>query len=221
MRFSEWEPVYSLILSDMGYDRTDDEDSARLLRALMPNAEHVSDEEIESLIGEEVVIFGDADTLGKSLVSFEASGTLIASGSATSKVMAAGIIPDIVVTDLDGDVEAQKEASRMGALTLIHAHGDNSESIMKHAKDFKGKVVLTTQSVPDHVVRNFGGFTDGDRSVCLARHFGAKKINLVGFDYENPSVKEGSDRNTKKRKLAWAKRIIEDLNTPGVEIVRI
>jgi len=221
MQFGEWESFYSLILSDMGYDRADDEASARLLRILMLNAEHVSDEEIGSLIGEEVTIFGDADSLRGSLVSFEPSGTLIAAGSATSTVMAAGIIPDIVVTDLDGDVEAQKEASRMGALTLIHAHGDNSELIMMHAKDFKGKVVLTTQSAPDYIVRNFGGFTDGDRAVCLARHFGAKRIRLIGFDYENPSVKDGSDRNTKKRKLAWARKIIEDLNTPGVDIIRI
>ena len=221
MQFSEWEPIYYQILSDMSYDRIDDEASARLLSVLMLNANLVSDKEIESIIKGEVTVFGDADSLKASLVSFKPSGTLIAAGSATSTVIDAGIIPDIVVTDLDGDVEAQKKASQKGALTLIHAHGDNFELIMIHAKDFKGKVMLTTQSTPDLVIRNFGGFTDGDRAVCLVRHFGAKRIKLVGFDYDNPSFKDTSNRDVKKKKLIWAKRIIEDLNVPGVEIIKI
>ena len=38
MRNEDWEPVYSEILADMGYDRASDENSARVLKALMVNA---------------------------------------------------------------------------------------------------------------------------------------------------------------------------------------
>ncbi|MCQ2071391.1 MAG: DNA transporter, partial [archaeon] len=73
---------------------------------------------------------------------------------------------------------------------------------------FEGPVVLTTQGRPQNTVFNYGGFTDGDRCVCLAREFGATRILLYGFDFDHPTVKEGSDPSRKLAKLGWAKRII-------------
>jgi len=78
--------------------------------------------------------------------------------------------------------------------------------------------VLTTQSRPDNIVSNYGGFTDGDRAVCIARHFGARNILLLGFDFDRPSGKEGSDPRIKAMKLWWAKKIIFDHNGQGVSI---
>ena len=208
MRNEDWEPVYSEILKDMGYDRASDESSAKVLKALMLNADLITEDEVD--IGDTVSIFGAADTLIGDIGKRAPEGTLISAGSATSAVMSAGLRPDIVVTDLDGDVDKQIEASRNGAVTLIHAHGDNTDLIMRYAKEFTGKVILTTQSRPDLVLCNFGGFTDGDRAVCFARHMGAKKIILYGFDFDNPSSKDGSDPDIKRRKLQWAKRIIGD-----------
>ena len=126
--------------------------------------------------------------------------------------MAKGIVPDIVFTDLDGDIGPQLEASSRGAYTFIHAHGDNSDLIMQYAPQFKGPVVLTTQSNPELTVFNYGGFTDGDRAVCFANHFGARDIRLIGFDFDNPMPKEGSDPEMKRRKLAWAKKILQSLS---------
>jgi len=120
----------------------------------------------------------------------------------------AGLRPDILVTDLDGDIDAQIAASANGTVTLIHAHGDNVDLIMRYAKEFRGKVVLTTQSRPDNVLRNYGGFTDGDRAYCMVRHFGIRDIRLIGFDLEHPSTKEGTDPLIKLRKLRWAGRIM-------------
>ena len=208
MRNEDWEPVYSEILKDMGYDRASDESSAKVLKALMLNADLITEDEVD--IGDTVSIFGAADTLMDDIRKRAPEGTLISAGSATSAVMSAGLMPDIVVTDLDGDIDKQIEASRNGAVTLIHAHGDNTDLIMRYAKEFTGKVILTTQSRPDLVLCNFGGFTDGDRAVCFARHMGAKKIILYGFDFDNPSSKDGSDPDIKRRKLQWAKRIIGD-----------
>ncbi len=208
MDFEEWKPLYDEIISDMHYSRSDDESSARLLKALMINADLLSLEELEEIIGNKVSIFGAADCLIDDIAKKSPEGTLISAGSATEFVIKAGIVPDIVVTDLDGDIESQLEASRKGAVVVIHAHGDNADLIKKYAVDFKGKVALTTQSVPDNILYNFGGFTDGDRAFCMAKHFGAS-VSLYGFDFNKPSNKDGIDIEIKKKKLAWAKRIIE------------
>ena len=215
MRNEDWEPIYSEILADMGYDRASDENSARVLKALMVNADLITEDELG--IGDTVSVFGAADSLSDDIRKKAPEGTLISAGSATSAVMDAGIMPDIVVTDLDGDVGRQIEANRAGAIAVLHAHGDNIDLIMRYAKEFTGKVMITTQSKPDNVICNFGGFTDGDRAVCLARYMGAKRIILYGFDFDNPSQKDGSDPQIKKKKLSWAKRIIGD----SPDIVRI
>ena len=215
MRNEDWDPIYCEILKDMGYDRASDENAARVLKALMVNANLITDDELP--VNDIVSVFGAADSLASDIEKRRPEGTLISAGSATSVVMSKGIVPDIVVTDLDGDIQSQIEASKEGAITLIHAHGDNIDFIMQYSKEFTGKVILTTQSKPDLVLYNFGGFTDGDRAVCLARHLGARKILLYGFDFDNPSSKIGSDPSVKKRKLQWAKRIIGDSG----DIVRI
>jgi len=213
---NDWEPLYKEILEDFGYDRSYDESSARLLKATMLNSCLLSDEEIT--IDKKVTIFGGGDCLEKDIKAMAPRGTLIAAGAATSKLKVLGIVPDIVVTDLDGEIGPQIEASRAGAITFLHAHGDNSELIQSYAQEFIGPVVLTTQSRPDNILSNYGGFTDGDRAVCIARHFGAKKILLLGFDFSNPSEKAGTDRKIKAMKLRWAKRIIFDLNDKGTSI---
>ena len=215
MRNEDWDPIYCEILKDMGYDRASDENAARVLKALMVNADLITDDELE--IEDTVSVFGAADSLPSDIEKRMPEGTLISAGSATAAVMAKGILPDIVVTDLDGDIASQIEASKRGSVTLIHAHGDNIDLIMQHAKEFTGKVILTTQSKPDLVLYNFGGFTDGDRAVCFARHMGARRIILYGFDFDNPSSKIDSDPAVKKKKLQWAKRIIGDSD----DIIRI
>ena len=205
MEFSEWEPLYESILQEFGYSRSDDEASARLLKTLMQNADLIDDDDIG--ITESALVFGPASP------SFDGIGgrAVISAGSATKQLMDEGIVPDIVVTDLDGDITSQIEASRRGAVTFIHAHGDNADLIMDHVKEFTGPVVLTTQSRPDNVIRNYGGFTDGDRAVFIALALGADEVELRGFDFSEPVCKDGSDPSVKMHKLRWAKRLIEDL----------
>jgi len=42
---------------------------------------------------------------------------------------------------------------------------------------------------------------------------------LVGFDFENPSEKRGKRREVKKRKLTWARKILDELAKEGVKVV--
>jgi len=131
---------------------------------------------------------------------------------ATRAVMEGGIIPKVIVTDLDGEVEFQLEAAHSGAILVVHAHGDNQEALKKWLPLMKGKVIPTCQCRPMGVVKNFGGFTDGDRAVYLAETLGARTVVLVGFDFKTVGEKTGSgpfNKAVKARKLVWASLLIE------------
>ena len=61
------------------------------------------------------------------------------------------------------------------------------------------------------------GFTDGDRAVFLADHFGAARIRLVGFDFETPNAKD-RDLRLKQRKLDWAYILLGSLERDDLEL---
>ncbi len=214
MDFELWERFYTEILRAFGFSREADEDSAKVLaRALEGKVAPVSD--LEELIrGKDVWVVGNAPSLAKDLDSARPAGTIIAADDAASVLMSKGIRPTIIVTDLDGDIEDILRANEDGALVLIHAHGDNTGEIKRHAPGFRGRVIGTTQAAPFGHIRNFGGFTDGDRGVFLADHFGARTIMLLGFDFENINPEKDSEK--KHRKLDWAYILIESLNNPNI-----
>ena len=216
MRFSDWEPIYIWILEDFGFDRSEDEMNVRILKMVTVNSDLIDDDEFGECFGDEVTVFGNAPCLESDIDSKGFAGTLVASGSSVGRLLDRGIRPDVVVTDLDGDIDSQIEASAKGAVTAIHAHGDNGDLIRMYAGLFKGRILLTTQSTPENTVYDFGGFTDGDRAGCMAVHFGARRIHLRGFDYDDPMPKDGNDPSVKKRKLAWAERIIGIVCPPGM-----
>ena len=216
MKFDEWEPIYSRVIADFGFSRSEDERSASILVGLLSGKDLCDEQCISVQMGEEVTVCGDAATLEDQLTSFGLSGTVISADGATKALMDAGIRPDIIVTDLDGDIDAQVEAVDDGALVMIHAHGDNIEALRSYVPRFKGRIMATTQSKPVGSLHNFGGFTDGDRGVLLSRHFGVKRIRLLGFDFMEPRQKEGRERAIKIKKLEWARTLIFDLNPPGV-----
>jgi len=192
----------------MGYDRASDENAVRVLKAVTLNSDLHSGDDASELLEDTVTVIGNAPCLEDDLQKKGVAGTIICAGSAVGRALAAGVVPDMVFTDLDGDLQPQLELSSRGAFTFIHAHGDNTDLITSCAGQFEGPVVLTTQSTPEYTVFNYGGFTDGDRAVCFAAHFGVKEIRLVGFDYQHPMEKAGSDPAVKLKKLSWAEKII-------------
>jgi len=210
MRFEEWEPYYRQILQDFGYDRRKDEEAAQLLEGLLVGP-RVLDEELQRLFeGRAVTVAGNAESLPEELADL--GDFVVAADEAVSILREHGRDPQVLVTDLDGDVEDQVAANARGCVAVIHAHGDNMTALQRWVPRFTGPVVGTTQATPFGSVRNFGGFTDGDRAVCLAAHFGATSVRLAGFDFENPNAKD-TDRATKQRKLDWAYILIEAVNS--------
>ena len=169
MDFEDWEPYYQDILRDFGYSRVDDESSARLLESTVPKDKLVNIDLLSRTIGGSVTVFGNGPRLEEELSKRSLSGTLISAGCATSVLLRNGVQPDIFVTDLDGPLDSDILSNLNGAVAVLHAHGDNMSLITRFAKEFRGKVVLSTQSKPFDGVNNFGGFTDGDRAVMMAR----------------------------------------------------
>jgi len=208
MDFKEWEPIYEDIVEEFGFSRQADEEAARLLDSLLEKKELYPLELLRRRISDGVTVYGNAPRLEEELPSADLSGTVIAADGATSALMrVVGRVPDIIVTDLDGDVADQLAASAQGAIVVVHAHGDNMEALKRYVPRFSGPVMGTTQARPFGRLHNFGGFTDGDRAVLMARHLGAS-VRLIGFDFEEPRSKEGRDSEVKRRKLSWARRLI-------------
>src|SRR5439155_1647474 len=153
-------------LKDFGFSREADEEVARELDASLGGT-RASDEELLSLFEREAgTVAINGPNMAREIDG--APGVLVTADEATTVAMARGRIPAAVVTDLDGTVSDQVKANDAGAIILVHGHGDNGPAVRKWAPLFAGKTVATTQSRPTGGLRNFGGFTDGDRAVFLA-----------------------------------------------------
>ena len=204
MQFATWEPIYLTILEDFGFSLSGDEDAAKLLAELLSGSENRLSAAYALVRGRSVVVFGNAPTLDRELdVAQEKDAAFVAADGATATLLRRGIIPDIIVTDLDGSFPDILKANREGSIVVVHAHGDNLDALQRYVPQLEG-VIGTAQCRPPEGLYNFGGFTDGDRCVFLAKELGAASIKLVGFDYEDDSVTP-----RKRQKLAWAKRLIE------------
>lgn len=209
MRFIDWEPIYQEILEEFGFSREEDEEAARLLQRLLLGRENdLSPEDLSSMIrGREVVVCGNGPSLRRELKKFlveldTGEIAVIAADGATTAILAAGVLPDVIVTDLDGFLPDIIAANERGSVLVVHAHGDNMDALKEYVPRLT-KVLGTTQSEPMDGVFNFGGFSDGDRCVFLARNFGARRIRIIGFDYDDPDVTP-----VKKMKLEWARRLV-------------
>jgi len=215
MDYEDWEPFYLQIIEDFGFSREADEKVAAELDRLLGGT-RVSADELRSVFrGEVVTVAGNGASLARDLK--DAEGVLVTADEATTVALEQGLHPAVLVTDLDGKVEDQLRANADGTIAVVHGHGDNGPAVRTWARHFTGRTLATTQSRPSGRLVNFGGFTDGDRAVCLADELGAQEIRLAGWDFEHPSPKDG-DAKLKQRKLDWAYIVIQNLDRPELEI---
>jgi len=213
---SGWKKRYSDILKEFKYSEKKDNESAVILNSILKKS-NVNEKIINLVKGKTVFVIGSGPSLSTAipkLKNFKKS-IKIAADSSIKPLLENDIIPDIVVTDLDGDENALKKIAKTKSIFVIHAHGDNIKK-MELAKQFKN-CIGTTQSKPFSKIQNFGGFTDGDRGVFLANYFGAKKIILFGMDFGNRIGKYSNtkkiERKTKLMKLNKGKLLLEWLST--------
>ena len=203
MDYQEWHPVYEAILSDFGYPRSGDEQARDRLAALLGDDETFDPDALE-LAGRTVAVAGGAPSLTEEVDVAAGADCVVAASTAADRLLDAGVTVDCVVTDLDKHPDTVVDLTRAGTPVAVHAHGDNVDLLESTVSECDPAAVLpTTQAAPADGVRNFGGFTDGDRAAFLADHLDAAELVFPGWEFEDPSVSA-----EKREKLAWAERLL-------------
>ncbi|XRO75627.1 6-hydroxymethylpterin diphosphokinase MptE-like protein [Methanocaldococcus sp. 28A] len=228
MDMREWEIYYNKIIDDFGFNKSKDVESAVILNDILEKANKVSIEKLKDIIeGREVFIFGAGPSIRrhiKIIKDLRKNFPVIVADGACKAFLEEGIIPDIIVSDLDGDLGALIECNKNGSIIVVHAHGDNIERIKEYVPKLKN--IIGSCQIPNYKelnlknVINFGGFTDGDRCCFLAYYFNAKKLILGGMDfgiyitkYSRPNIKNYIEKGDeiKIKKLKYAEKLINYL----------
>lgn len=220
MEWTAWAPTMAAIREEFGYHSEPDREATHALHKLVPATNRMRDLGVEVRNRKDVVIAGCGPGLAKAKGDVFFGKAVVAADGATERLRELGIVPRIVVTDLDGKPDALEWASSQGSRMVVHAHGDNRRAIAELVPRLGPQVYGTHQLEPApglEPMKNVGGFTDGDRAVLLCEHLGAKAALLVGFETDREPSKYSHqwDPRTKAQKLAWAERIVGECQARG------
>ena len=238
MEFGLWEKYYKEILDDFGFSRSGDEESAKLLDEILSTEGCLTLNDLAEIVGfsDKFIVFGAGPSLKNHVLMLKENYdlkdyVLVAADGATTALIEEKISPDVVCTDLDGNIDDILLANLRGANIAIHAHGDNIDKVAS-LSSFFNNVIGTTQAQPMGNLYNFGGFTDGDRALFLAVALGASEITLAGMDFgdkvtkysrPNMDVKVGDADDFKRKKLMYAERftnwIIENESVDVINLI--
>lgn len=238
MEFGLWEKYYKEILDDFGFSRSGDEESAKLLDEILSTEGCLTLNDLAEIVGfsDKFIVFGAGPSLKNHVLMLKENYdlkdyVLVAADGATTALIEEKISPDVVCTDLDGNIDDILLANLRGANIAIHAHGDNMDKVAS-LSSFFNNVIGTTQAQPMGNLYNFGGFTDGDRALFLAVALGASEITLAGMDFgdkvtkysrPNMDVKVGDADEFKRKKLMYAERftnwIIENESVDVINLI--
>lgn len=234
MDLKTWETFYKHITDDFGYGIEGDIESSKILESMIEKFENnVEISEISKKIaGKDAYIFGAGPSLKKHAKNFKnldlnSDFVIISADGATKALLEEDIVPDIIVSDLDGDMGSILKSNELGSIIVVHAHGDNIDKLEKYVKNLKN--ILGSTQVPEKFkfLINYGGFTDGDRCCFLAEEFSAKRMILCGMDfgiyvtkYSRPNIENDVELadSIKVKKLKYAEMFVnwlkENGNTP-------
>ncbi|MGD0718457.1 MAG: 6-hydroxymethylpterin diphosphokinase MptE-like protein [Thermoplasmata archaeon] len=217
VEYAEWAPEYTRIRAAFGFPFDREVRSAQTLRRLLPPSARVDPlgRIGQRLHGRDAIVVGLAPGAGPPpiwrLPPRPKTPVLLAADGATASCMGAGLVPAIIVTDLDGPVPSEISANSRGALAVVHAHGDNIEALERWVPQFPGELAGSWAGPPTPDLIDVGGFTDGDRAVYLAEHVGAERILLWGFDFDRIEEVAPREREHKIKKLAFARGALHAL----------
>lgn len=228
--YNNWNKWYEKILTDFNFSRLDDEKSASVLNSLIDKKYEIINQHLSNL--DKCIVFGAGPSLKRHIQLIKSqldykNYVLIAADGANTALLEEDIIPDVIVTDLDGDMDRIMESNQKGSILYVHAHGDNMDLIQKYVPSLKN-IIPTTQSNVHDLLENYGGFTDGDRAVHIAVYaLKMKTILLAGMDFgeyvtqysrpNNKNLIEKAD-DFKKLKLHYGELLLKELikNNPKI-----
>lgn len=212
MRYDEWAPVYESIRAEFGFDLAAERRAADRLVALAPDIDAATSltRARARIEGRDAVIVGLAPSAGPPpLWRLPPGGrrpAILAADGATQACLTAGLVPDLVVTDLDGPVASEVAAQARGSLVVVHAHGDNLAALERWVPQLRGDLAGSWAGPPTAALFDVGGFTDGDRAAYLAAECGARRVLLWGFDFTHAAEADPRSHERKLAKLQWAAR---------------
>lgn len=221
MQYDAWAAQYARIREEFDFPFSREELAAATLeRLLRPADRHDPLGRLGARIrGREAIVVGDAPDAGPPpiwrLPHAAEPPAILAADGATSACLGAGLVPSIVVTDLDGPVPSEVTANGRGSLVLVHAHGDNVPALERWIPEFPGELAGSWAGPPRDALIDVGGFTDGDRAAFLAEALGARRILLWGFDFERAAATDAAHREVKLAKLRWAQQLLGELAESG------
>lgn len=235
VEYNDWNMWYNKILKDFNFNMDDDIKSAEILNDLITKKGKFNIKNMD--VKSKAIIFGAGPSIKKHISYIKnkvniKDYTLIAADGATEALLEEDIIPDIIVTDLDGKIEPIRYANQKGSILYVHAHGDNQDKITNNISKLSN-IIPTTQAKAYSLLENYGGFTDGDRAVHIAVYgLKIKNIIMAGMDFGNiitqysrPDIssKTGLADEFKRKKLDYAQKLIKALqeDNPDVKIVNL
>lgn len=228
--YNDWDKWYQLILEDFSFSKSEDIFSAKLLNEKINKIGKYDITHTD--FGNNCIIFGAGPSIKTHIQYLKMKENienyiLIAADGATTALLEEGIIPDIIVTDLDGDINKIIESNKKGSILYVHAHGDNTEKIKKYISQLNN-IIPTCQCEPFDLLENYGGFTDGDRAMHIAVYaLDFKKIILAGMDfgkivtkYSRPEIENETENadSFKTKKLEYAEKLYNSLKKENIQI---
>ena len=204
-----WWKFQDEINSQFNFSEVREEIAARLVSRLNYTKSSLQ----SSFVNKEFVLVGagltESDTLPEK--------NLIVADGALRGCLNRDIVPEWVISDLDGYISDILWASQNGSKIIIHAHGDNLARVSLYSNQITPECITTTYPSPH--TSCWGGFTDGDRSVMMCLSLGSKSVKLVGFNFEEVGKFTGEYSPRKFEKLQWAKKIINECQQRSSSII--
>ena len=112
MEFGLWEKYYTEILEDFGFSRQKDEESAKLLDEILSTEGCLTLNDLSEIVGfsDKFIVFGAGPSVKEHVQMLKEEYdlkdyVLVAADGATTAMIEEKISPDIVATDLDGNID--------------------------------------------------------------------------------------------------------------------
>ena len=220
----EWFRIfYPRICASLNYRQSEDELARDLLSELLvENDTPHAQLQLEIIRKRTVIMFGAGPSLrgdleGLTPIIQKAKPIVVGADGAADALYEAGMVPSIVVSDLDSCSQRNLKRNSQDGCVFVHAHGDNLSLIREIVPEMGERMFGTTQVGSVRNVVNYGGLTDGDRACFIVSSFDPSSIIIAGMDF---GKEEGSfSRNRyddysnplRYSKLTWGRKSLEFL----------